>query len=247
MTQHAQRLPIRVALVDDQALVRTGFRLVLEAEPGIEVVGEAGDGFGALRLADETSIDVVLMDVRMPGMDGIAATAALTARHPETRIIVLTTFDLDEYAFAAIRAGASGFLLKDVRPHELVAAISTVAAGEAALSPRVTRRMLELFAAELPVPTVSPASAAAPAPRSGDRAAHAAGAADGFDSLTAREREILLGIAEGLNNGELAERFFLSESTVKTHVGRVLQKLGARDRVQLVILAYEHGLLAPQG
>jgi len=227
--------PVRVGLVDDQALVRTGFRLVLDAEPDVEVVGEAGDGRAALELVDANRIDVLLMDVRMPGMDGIAATAQVTARHPETRIIVLTTFDLDEYAFAAIRSGASGFLLKDVRPQELVAAIRTVHSGEAALSPRVTRRMLELFAAELPIDGSAAAredAAADPAP---------------LDALTTREREILVAIAEGLNNGELAERFFLSESTVKTHVGRVLQKLGARDRVQLVILAYELGLLAPQG
>lgn len=223
---------VRVAIVDDQALVRTGFRLVLDAEPGIEVVGEAGDGRAALALVRELPVDVLLMDVRMPGMDGIAATAELSARHPEVRIIVLTTFDLDEYAFAAIRSGASGFLLKDVRPQELVAAICTVASGEAALSPRVTRRMLELFAAELP------AADDGAGPRTSRRTEPGR-----FDALTAREREILLAIAEGLNNAELAERFFLSESTVKTHVGRVLQKLGARDRVQLVILAYEQGLL----
>lgn len=223
--------PIRVALVDDQALVRTGFRLVLDAEPGIEVVGEAADGRAALELVATTAVDVLLMDVRMPGMDGIAATAEVSARHPRTRIIVLTTFDLDEYAFAAIRSGASGFLLKDVRPQELVAAIRTVHAGEAALSPRVTRRMLELFAEDLPAGSEGRAPATeAPGP---------------LDALTAREREILQAIAEGLNNAELAERFFLSESTVKTHVGRVLQKLGARDRVQLVILAYEHGVLDP--
>ncbi|WP_022887911.1 response regulator transcription factor [Agromyces italicus] len=220
--------PIRVGLIDDQALVRTGFRLVLDAEPGIDVVGEAADGRAALELVDTTEVDVLLMDVRMPGMDGIAATAELSARHPETRIIVLTTFDLDEYAFAAIRSGASGFLLKDVRPHELVTAIRTVHAGEAALSPRVTRRMLELFAEDLPGgPDAHSAAASVPSP---------------LDVLTAREREILEAIAEGLNNTELAQRFFLSESTVKTHVGRVLQKLGARDRVQLVIIAYEHGM-----
>ncbi|MFE6966514.1 response regulator [Agromyces sp. NPDC057679] len=224
--------PIRVGLVDDQALVRTGFRLVLDAETGIEVVGEAADGRAALELADATRVDVLLMDVRMPGMDGIAATAEVSARHPETRIIVLTTFDLDEYAFSAIRAGASGFLLKDVRPQELVTAIRTVHAGEAALSPRVTRRMLELFAEDLPAGSDA-RTPAAPAPGP-------------LDALTAREREILQAIAEGLNNTELAERFFLSESTVKTHVGRVLQKLGARDRVQLVIIAYELGVLGPQ-
>ncbi|MGX5694705.1 response regulator [Agromyces soli] len=236
---------IRVALVDDQALVRTGFRLVLEAQDGIEVVGEAGDGRAALHLAGQTEIDVLLMDVRMPGMDGIAATAALTAEHPSTRVIVLTTFDLDEYAFAAIRAGASGFLLKDVRPDELVTAITTVAAGDATLSPRVTRRMLELFASEVPAPGGAATAARADRTSAVDPRR---GADPRLGALTAREHEILLAIAEGLNNGELAERYFLSESTVKTHVGRVLQKLGARDRVQLVILAYEHGLLdAPSG
>jgi DNA-binding NarL/FixJ family response regulator len=220
--------PIRVAIVDDQALVRTGFHMVLDAEPGIVVAGEAGDGRAAIDLARNTPLDVVLMDVRMPTMDGIAATAEVVSAPSAPKVIVLTTFDLDEYAFAAIRAGASGFLLKDVRPQELVAAIRTVHAGEAALSPRVTRRMIELFAEELP-PDV-------------DGGPPASGM---LEVLTTREREILVAIAEGLTNGEIAARFFLSESTVKTHVGRVLQKLGARDRVHLVILAYEHGLLAP--
>ncbi|WP_394552307.1 response regulator [Agromyces sp. MMS24-JH15] len=214
--------PIRVAIVDDQALVRTGFRMVLEAEPDLRVVGEAGDGAAAIELARSTGIDVLLMDVRMPGVDGIAATAAVTAAERAPRVIVLTTFDLDEYAFAAIRAGASGFLLKDARPHELVAAIRSVHEGEAILAPRITRRMLELFAADLP--------AAVP-----DRPTE-------LDALTAREREVLAAVADGLNNTEIAARFHLSESTVKTHVGRLLQKLAARDRVHLVILAYEHGL-----
>ena len=218
---------IRIAIVDDQALVRTGFRMVLEAEADLEVVGEAGDGATAIDLARSTAIDVMLMDVRMPGIDGIAATAAVSAAADAPRVIVLTTFDLDEYAFAAIRAGASGFLLKDVRPQELTAAIRTVHSGEATLSPRVTRRMIELFAGDLP------AEAGANPPESAL-----------LGTLTPREREILLAIAEGLNNGELATRFYLSESTVKTHVGRILQKLGARDRVHLVILAYEHGLLS---
>jgi DNA-binding NarL/FixJ family response regulator len=220
--------PIRVAIVDDQSLVRAGFRMVLEADPELSVVGEAADGASAIQLVRRSPVDVVLMDVRMPGLDGIAATAAITAGADAPRVIVLTTFDLDEYAFSAIRAGASGFLLKDARPHELVAAIRTVHEGDAALSPRVTRRMLDLFGSALPAPP-------------GD-----ASAGDGpLDALTPREREVLVAIAEGLSNGELAERFFLSESTVKTHVGRLLQKLGARDRVHLVILAYEHGLLAP--
>ena len=223
-----RRSRIRVAIVDDQALVRTGFRMVLEAEPDLEVVGEAGDGAAAIDLARSTAIDVMLMDVRMPGIDGIAATAAVTAAEHPPRVIVLTTFDLDEYAFAAIRAGASGFLLKDVRAQELVSAIRTVHSGEAALAPRITRRMIEMFADALPI--------------AGDGAAAAQSL---LDALTPREREILVAIAEGLNNADLAARFHLSESTVKTHVGRILQKLDARDRVHLVIIAYEHGLIPP--
>ncbi|MFC9558136.1 response regulator [Agromyces sp. NPDC056965] len=220
--------PIRVAIADDQALVRTGLRMVLESEPDLVVVGEAADGRGAIALVDSLEVDVMLMDVRMPDIDGIAATEAIASGDRATRVLVLTTFDLDEYAFAAIRAGASGFLLKDSRPAELVGAIRTVHAGEAALAPRVTRRMIELFAGELP-------GSAAPSD------------APGLDSLTPREREILIAIAEGRSNPEIAEQFFLSESTVKTHVGRVLQKLDARDRVQLVIYAYEHGLLPMPG
>jgi DNA-binding NarL/FixJ family response regulator len=220
--------PIRVAIADDQTLVRTGLRMVIEAEPDLVVVGEASDGRTAIDVADALEVDVMLMDVRMPDVDGIAATEAIMARGRATRVVVLTTFDLDEYAFAAIRAGASGFLLKDSRPAELVGAIRTVHAGEAALAPRVTRRMIELFAGELP---------RAGAPRE----------APGLDTLTPREREILIAVAEGRSNPELAEQFYLSESTVKTHVGRVLQKLDARDRVQLVIYAYEHGLLPMPG
>ena len=223
---NGDRSPIRVAIVDDQELVRAGFHMVLDAEPGIDVVGEAGDGREAIRLADETTVDVMLMDVRMPGMDGIAATAEVIAARSAPKVIVLTTFDLDEYAFAAIRAGASGFLLKDVRPQDLTAAIRAVHEGDAALSPRVTRRMIELFWRELPA---HHDRTAAPSP---------------IDALTPREREILVAIAEGLTNGELAQRFFLSESTVKTHVGHILTKLDARDRVHLVILAYEHGLMS---
>jgi DNA-binding NarL/FixJ family response regulator len=218
--------PIRVAIVDDQALVRAGFRMVLEAEAGIDVVGEAIDGRSAIELASAHDVDVMLMDVRMPGIDGIAATEAIAASGRPARVIVLTTFDLDEYAFAALRAGASGFLLKDVRPVDLVAAIRTVHAGEAALAPRVIRRMIELFAADLP------AEAGENPPPAGE-----------LDALTPREREVLIAVAQGRSNREIAETLFLSESTVKTHVGRLLQKLGARDRVQLVIFAYEHDLL----
>ncbi|AWB95710.1 DNA-binding response regulator [Agromyces badenianii] len=217
--------PIRVAIADDQSLVRAGLRMVLEAESDLDVVGEASDGRSAVELVAALEIDVMLMDVRMPGVDGIAATETIAGGSRPTRVIVLTTFDLDDYAFAAIRAGASGFLLKDARPAELVGAIRTVHAGDAALAPRVTRRMIELFASETPRHG---------APRESAELA----------SLTPREREILVAIAEGQSNPEIAARFVLSESTVKTHVGRVLQKLGARDRVQLVIFAYEHGLLA---
>jgi DNA-binding NarL/FixJ family response regulator len=220
--------PIRVAIADDQSLVRIGLRMVLEAEPDLVVVGEAADGRGAIALVDSIEVDVMLMDVRMPEVDGIAATQAIVAGGRPTRILVLTTFDLDEYAFAAIRAGASGFLLKDSRPAELVDAIRTVHSGEAALSPRITRRMIDLFAGELP-------------------GTDAPSGAPGLDSLTPREHEILVAVAEGRSNSEIAEQFFLSESTVKTHVGRVLQKLDARDRVQLVIYAYEHGLLPMPG
>ena len=210
---------IRVLIVDDQNLVRMGFRMLLDAEPGIHVVGEASDGAEGIRIAQRERPDVVLMDVRMPGLDGIAATAEVLRVSPESRVIVLTTFDLDEYAFGGLRAGASGFLLKDTRPAELLSAVRAVAAGDAAVSPRVTQRMLELFGSRMPDP-----------------------AASALDSLTPREHEILLAIAEGLTNGEIGERFVLSESTVKTHVGRVLMKLELRDRVQAVIFAFEHGL-----
>jgi len=216
--------PIRIMLVDDQPLLRMGFRMVLDAEDDLSVAAEAGNGEEAIALAASERPDVILMDVRMPGMDGIEATRRITAASPDSRIIILTTFDLDEYAFGGLRAGASGFLLKNAEPSELVAAIRTVASGEASVSPRVTRRMLELFGSKLPGPedTVD---------------------ADRVGVLTEREREVFLAIAEGLSNPELAERFFLSESTVKTHVGRILQKLGLRDRVQAVILAYELGLV----
>jgi DNA-binding NarL/FixJ family response regulator len=223
VTDHS---PIRVLLVDDQALVRLGFRMVLDAESDLTVVGEAGDGGEAVRLAVESRPDVILMDVRMPTLDGIEATRRIVEANPQARIIILTTFDLDEYAFGGLRAGASGFLLKDARPAELTAAIRAVAAGDAAVSGRVTRSMLEMFADRLPAdePTGT-------------------GAVDPTAALTPREREILLAIAEGLSNGEIGAKFFLTESTVKTHVGRVLAKLHLRDRVQAVIFAYDHGLI----
>jgi DNA-binding NarL/FixJ family response regulator len=215
---------ISVVIVDDQALVRMGFRMVLDAHDGITVLDEASNGAEAVRLVQRLRPDVVLMDVRMPELDGIAATERIVRENPQTKVLVLTTFDLDEYAFGALRAGASGFLLKDARPAELTDAIRAVAAGEAAVSARITKRLLELFGDRLPA---------------GDDP----GAADAASALTPREREILLAIAQGLSNGEIASRFFLTESTVKTHVGRVLTKLGLRDRVHAVIFAYEHRLV----
>jgi len=217
---------IRILLVDDQQLVRLGFRMVLEAEPDLVVVGEAADGAEAVRLSAELRPDVVLMDVRMPALDGIEATRRIVEADPSARIIILTTFDLDEYAFGGLRAGASGFLLKDARPDELTGAVRAVAAGDAAVSGRVTRAMLEMFADRLP-------AGDAPSP----------GGKDPAEVLTPREREILLAMGEGLSNGEIGARFYLTESTVKTHVGRVLSKLQLRDRVHAVIFAYEHGLL----
>ena len=216
--------PIRVLLVDDQSMLRMVFALVLGAEDDLEVVGEAGDGAAALSMARALQPDVILMDVRMPGVDGIQATERVLTELPSTRVIILTTFDLDEYAFAALRAGASGFLLKDARPAELVAAIRAVATGDAVVSPRVTRRMLELIAPRLPD--------AETAPQVDERLA----------VLTPREHEIFAALGAGLSNAEIAERFVLSEATVKTHVGRGLGKLGLRDRVQAVVLAYETGV-----
>ena len=213
---------IRVAITDDQELVRMGLRMMLEAQPDIDVVAEASDGQAAVELAEAGGLDIMLMDVRMPGLDGIAATDRITSRGDGPKILVLTTFDLDEYAFGALRAGASGFLLKDARPPELLGAIRAVHSGDAALAPRVTARMIEQFVS-------------APERTATDDERLAA--------LTPREREILIAIGAGLTNDELAEKFFLSISTVKTHIGRILQKLEARDRVQLVILAYEAGLV----
>ena len=221
--------PVRVLLADDQSLLRMGFRMVLEAEDGISVVGEAADGAAAVTMAEALHPDVILMDVRMPGMDGIAATEQIAARRPESRILILTTFDLDEYAFAGLRAGASGFLLKDTRPADLVQAIRTLAAGDAVVSPRVTRRMLEMFGSHLPAG--APEGPPGQDPRLG--------------GLTARELEVLTLVAEGLSNAEIAGRLFVSETTVKTHVGNLLSKLDLRDRVQAVVLAYETGLVRP--
>lgn len=224
-------VPVRILLVDDQPLLRMGFRLILGAEPDLEVVGEAGDGREAVRLAHALAPDVVLMDVRMPVLDGIAATAAIVGAGGTPRVLILTTFDLDEYVFAGLRAGASGFLLKDVPPAELASAIRSVAAGDAVVAPRATRRLLETFGQQLRSAEHSRAGASAAA---GVRAA-----------LTDREYDVLLLMAEGLSNREIAARLFLVEATVKTHVGRVLAKLDLRARVQAVVLAYETGLIRP--
>lgn len=212
---------IRILLVDDQELIRVGFRLVLEAEPDFEVVGEAGDGEAAVRAVAALLPDVVLMDVRMPRLDGIAATERIARDHPRTRVLVLTTFDLDEYAFGALEAGAGGFLLKDVQRQELTGAVRAVHRGDAVLSPRVTRQVIARMTRVTP-----------PAPDPGALA-----------SLTERERDVFLAIGRGMTNGEIAQTLFLSESTVKTHVGRVLAKTGSRDRVHAVILAHRLGLV----
>jgi DNA-binding NarL/FixJ family response regulator len=214
---------IRVLLCDDQALVRSGFRMILDQRPHIEVVGEAEDGLQAIALAERRSPDVILMDVRMPNLDGVSATRRLVTAGNPARILILTTFDLDEYVYDAIRAGASGFLLKDARPAQLVEAIEVVARGEALLAPAVTRRLLDRFAESLP------GGAREPPPS--------------LSSLTERELEVLRLLAGGLSNAELAERLFLSETTVKSHVSSVLRKLDLRDRVQAVVVAYEAGLV----
>lgn len=219
---------ISVLIADDQALVRAGFSALLEAEDELEVCGEASDGEEAVRLAQALSPDIVLMDVRMPRMDGLEATAAITG-DPQlagTKVVVLTTFELDEYVFGALRAGASGFLLKDLETADLLSAIRVVAEGDALLAPRVTRRLIEAFAR-------SPERSLATPPS--------------LDELTAREREVLALVGAALSNGEIAERLVLSPLTAKTHVSRLLMKLGARDRAQLVVVAYESGLVVPGG
>src|SRR3984893_9451454 len=221
-------MSISVLLADDQPLLRRGFRMILEAEGDLTGVAEAGDGEEAVEQARRHTPDVVLMDIRMPGTDGIEATRRITAADAQVRVLVLTTFDLDEYAFGALRAGARGLLLNDVRPAELGAAIRTVAAGDAVVSPRVTRRLLEEYAQVLP-----------PAP--GQREQRFPQLA----TLTDREREVLIAVARGLCNTEIAASLFVSEATVKSHVGRILSKLALRDRVQVVVLAYEAGLIQP--
>lgn len=224
----ADSTPIKVLLVDDQSLIRMGFRMVLESADDIEVVGEAADGDTGMKMVKALKPDVVLMDVRMPNMNGIEATAEIVAAYPDVKVLILTTFDLDEYAFGALRAGASGFLLKDAKPEELIAAIRNVAHGDATISPRVTRRMLEMFAPMLPGEEESDAEEV-------DLSL--------LNSLTERETEVLKLIAEGYTNQEIAERLFISMTTVKTHVGNILEKIGAQNRVQAVIFAFQHGLV----
>jgi DNA-binding NarL/FixJ family response regulator len=223
--QAAPGRPLRIVVVDDQHLVRTGFRMILESEDDLEVVGEAPDGASAVQMCRRLDPDVVLMDVRMPVMDGIEATGRLAGpdvAHP-TRVLILTTFDLDDYVYAALRNGASGFVLKDTPPEDLVRAVRLVARGEALLAPSVTRRLIDELA-----------QVARPAPP------------PGLALLTEREREVLTHMARGQSNGEIADELSLGETTVKTHVGRVLTKLGLRDRVQAVVLAYESGLVSPR-
>ncbi|MBL7496226.1 response regulator transcription factor [Frankia sp. CNm7] len=232
-----------VLLVDDQPLLRMGFRMVLESQPDLTVIGEAGDGADAVRLTAELAPDVVLMDVRMPGIDGIEATRRIAAAGGASRVLILTTFDLDRYVLAGLRAGASGFLLKDVPPADLLAAIRTVAAGDAVVAPNVTRRLLDAFAHRLPDPDASEGDAAGRG-TDGHGTAQAAGA-DRLARLTDRERDVLGEVAAGLSNAEIAARLVLSEATVKTHVGRILAKLELRDRVQAVVFAYETGIVRP--
>jgi len=215
---------IKVLIADDQALVRSGFRMILESRDDLEVVGEASDGEQAIRLAGQTRPDVILMDVRMPGLDGVSATARLTAAADAPKVIILTTYDLEEPLYAALRAGASGFLLKDARPADLVEAIRVVAGGDALLAPTATRRLLDRFL----VTDVTPAAPTG-----------------SLDRLTEREREVMALVGIGLSNEEIARRLVVSPLTAKTHVSRAMVKLGARDRAQLVVMAYESGLVRP--
>ncbi|MGX1502958.1 UNVERIFIED_CONTAM: DNA-binding NarL/FixJ family response regulator [Streptomyces graminofaciens] len=217
--------PVRVLLVDDQPLVRAGLRVLIADSPGLEIAGEAGTGEQAVRLAEDVRPDVVVMDIRMPGMDGIEATGRITAGPSAARVLVLTTFDDDEYVYGALRAGASGFLVKDMDLDDILAAVRVVAAGDALIAPSVTRRLIEEFAARPKPPAIPPHPA--------------------IDGVTDREREVLTLIGRGLSNGEIADRLCISPATAKAHVGRLFTKLAARDRVQLVIIAYELGLVSP--
>ncbi len=221
-------MTVRVLLVDDQNLLRHGLRMMIEDEPDLEVIGDASDGAAAIAAADSLAPDVILMDIRMPGLDGVAATRAICQRYAGRRgpkVIVLTTFDLDEYVVGALRAGASGFLLKDAAPDDIVNGIRIVASGDALLAPSVTRRLIDRFCTRGEIAQMVPP--------------------EGFSLLTDRERDVMNLVVKGLSNAEIGSALFLSETTVKTHVGRILMKLGVRDRVQLVVLAYERGLVQP--
>ena len=242
--------PVRVLLVDDQPLLRMGFRLILEGEDDLCIVGEASNGAEAVRHVRELAPDVVLMDVRMPVLDGIEATRAIAASGSDAKIIILTTFDLDEYAFAGLRAGASAFLLKDVAPAELISAVRVVASGDAVVAPRVTQRLLETYvrgAGGMDPAGTGGGGQGAVADGGGQPAGSPARPARDplLQDLTPRENEMLGAMAEGLSNAEIAHRYFLSEATVKTHVRRILTKLHLRDRVQAVVYAYETGLVVP--
>jgi DNA-binding NarL/FixJ family response regulator len=221
-------MTISILLADDQPLLRRGFRMILEAEEDMSVVGEAADGAEAIDLARQLAPDVVLMDVRMPGTDGVEATRRITTDNQNVRVLVLTTFDLDEFAFGTLQAGASGFLLKDVRPADLITAVRTVASGDAVVSPRITRRLLEEYARS---PGLSETERTEQFPQ--------------LSTLTEREHEVVSAIAHGLSNSEIADALFISGPTVKSHIGRILAKLNLRDRVQVVVLAYEAGLVKP--